>query len=208
MQNRLKITCVIGCHVTGTERRDFSLINGPFGLSLEKPNRLCYGVHMSQERATWSEAFAFTEREWLDERISDKRFQTLLHDEQTVVHQIEVSTNNYGEFLFVTMSRRASMDRAFVTFWGLGFHELRERWFTGEWRFYETQQFRHQIPQKISPEDAQMLIQDRRDQIGPDVTPLNQSKRAQLFELLADMTDEDGAYSEIEDFGWLDEDLE
>ncbi len=163
---------------------------------------------MSQERATWSEAFAFTEREWLDERISDERFQTLLHDEQTVVHQIEVSTNNYGEFLFVTMSRRASMDRAFVTFWGLGFHEQRERWFTGEWRFYETQQFRHQIPQKISPEDAQMLIQDRRDQIAPDVTPLNQSKRAKLFEILADMTDEDDAYSEIEDFGWLDEDLE
>src|SRR5260370_21942402 len=126
---------------------------------LSRSSRLCYGVNMSEERATWSEAFAFTEREWLDERISDERFQTLLHDEQTVVHQIEVSTNNYGEFLFVTMSRRASMDRAFVTFWGLGVHELRERWFTGEWRFYETQQFRHQIPQKISPDDAQMFIQ-------------------------------------------------
>ncbi|SRR5258708_31070194 len=90
----------------------------------------------------------------------------------------------------------------------LPYHELRERWLTDEWRFYETQQFRHQIPQKISPEDAQMLIQDRHNQIVPDVTPLNQSKRAQLFELLADMTDEDGAYSEMEDFGWLDEDLE
>ncbi len=160
---------------------------------------------MSQERATWSEAFAFTEREWLDERVSDKRFQTLLQDEQTVVHQIEVSTNNYGEFLFVTMSRRAGTDRAFVTFWSLGFHELRERWFTGEWRFYETQQFLHKIPQQIAPADAQLLIQDRRDQITPDVTPPSQSKRAQLFELLADMTDEAGAYTEMEDLGWLDE---
>src|SRR5258708_38750620 len=119
MQNRLKITCVIGCHVTGTERRDFPLINGPFGLSLEKPSRLCYGVHMSQERGTWGEAFAFTEREWLHEDISDKRLQELVADEQTAGHQIEVSTNNYGECLFVTLSRNAREGQAFVTFSGL-----------------------------------------------------------------------------------------
>ncbi len=95
-----------------------------------------------------------------------------------------------------------------MTFWSLGFHELRERWLTDEWRFYETQQFLHQIPQKIAVEDAQMLIQDRRDQIAPDVTPLHQSKHAQLFELLADLTDEDGAYTELEDLDWSDEELE
>jgi hypothetical protein len=169
---------------------------------------MCYGVDMSQERPQWEAAFALTERERLHDFISDKHFQELLMDETTAVHQIELSTNNYGEFLFVTMSRQIGEDRAFITFWGLGFHELRERWFTDEWRFYETQQLLHQIPQKIAPEDAQALIQARRDQIALDVMPQNQSRSAQLFELLADLTDEDGAYTELEDLGWPDEDVE
>ena len=39
--------------------------------------------------------------------------------------------------------------------------------------------------------------------------PLRQSRRAQLFETLADLTDEDGALTELEDLGiWEDEDIE
>lgn len=162
---------------------------------------------MAQERGALGEAFAFPQRERLDERISDKRFQDLVNDERTAVHQIKVSSNNYGEFLFVTMSRKVGEGRTFVTFWSLGFHELRERWFTDEWRFYETQQLLHQIPHKIGAADAQTLIQERRDQIAPEVIPPSPSKRAQLFELLADLTDEDGAFSELEDLGWPDEGL-
>jgi len=163
---------------------------------------------MGQERGRWVQTFAFTEREQLEERLTEKRFQQLLTDERSTVHQIEVSTNNYGEFLFVTMSQKAGEESAFVTFWGLGFHELRERWFIDEWRFYESQQFMHQIPQKIALADAQAFIQARRDQIVPDIGRTPQSKLAELFELLADLTDEDGAYTELEDLGWPDEDLE
>ncbi len=54
---------------------------------------------MAQEWGALGEAFAFTQRERLDERISDKRFQDLVNDERTAVHQIKVSSNNYGEFL-------------------------------------------------------------------------------------------------------------
>jgi hypothetical protein len=153
--------------------------------------------------------FGFTEREKLFERISDKRFKAILVDERTAVHHIEVSSNSYGQFLFVTMSRPVGQDRQFLTFWGLGFHESRERWLTEEWRWYETQQFLHQIPQKIAPEDALALIQERRDEIAPNVTPPHQSKRAKLFEMLADLTDEDGAETDLEDLGiWDDEDID
>lgn len=164
---------------------------------------------MTKETPQASSGFGFTERERLFERISDKRFKALLADERTAVHHIEVSSNNYGEFLFVTMSRPVGQDRSFLTFWGLGFHERRERWLTDEWRWYETQQFLHQIPQKIAPEDAQALIQERIDEIAPYVTPPHPSKRAKLFEMLADLTDEDGAETDLEDLGiWDDEDID
>jgi hypothetical protein len=156
---------------------------------------------MTPEIPQPNKAFEFSEQEELFERISHERFTSILTDERTAVHSIEVSTNNYGEFLFVTMSRPTGDDRKFLTFWGAGYHESRERWLTNEWRWYETQQFLHQIPQKIAPADAQALIQERLDEIAPYVTPHQPSKRAQLFEMLAELTDEDGAFSELEDLG-------
>jgi hypothetical protein len=164
---------------------------------------------MSPERQQPGEGFDFTEREQLYERITDKRFRAFLADERTAVHHVEVSTNNYGEFLFVTMSQPVRQERTFVTFWGAGFHEYRERWLTDEWRWYNTPELRQMIPQKIAPEDAQALIQARLDEIAPLVTPPAQSKRAKLYEMIADLTDEDGAISELEDLDiWDDADLE
>src|SRR5258708_33288115 len=164
---------------------------------------------MGKELTQPSEGFGFTEHERLYERVSDKRFRAILADEQTTVHHIEVSTNSFGEFLFVTMSRPGEKERKFLTMWGAGYHEYRERLLINEWRWYETQQFRQMIPQKIALEDAQTLIQARLDEIASHVTPPAQSKRAQLFEMIADLTDEDGAISELEDLDiWDDEDLE
>src|SRR5260221_663093 len=108
----------------------------------------CYHAFMSPERHYPGEGFGLTEHEQLYEHINHKRFLALLTDSETNVHHIDMSTNSFGEFLFVTMSRPVGEERSFLTFWGAGLHELRERWLTNEWRFYETQQFSHQIPQK------------------------------------------------------------
>lgn len=164
---------------------------------------------MNKERPQPADPFAFTEQERLYERISHERFTTFLSDEQTAIHTIELSSNNYGEFLFVTMSRATGEDRKFLTFWGAGYHESRERWLTEEWRWYETQQFLHQKPQNLDPDDARAQIQERLDEIAPYLTPSNPSRRAQLFSMLADLTDEDGATTEMEDLGiWDNDDME
>src|SRR5258707_6581682 len=118
---------------------------------------------MGKELTQPTEGFGFTEREQHNERINDKRFRAILADERTAVHHIEVSSNNFGEFLFVTVSQSRGQERQFVTFWGAGFHEYRERWLTNEWRWYITQEVLQTIPQKISPEDARALIQARLD---------------------------------------------
>jgi hypothetical protein len=55
--------------------------------------------------------FGFTKGEKLDWRVSQERFQSILEDEQTIIHRVEDSENKYGEFLFVTASRPGLDDR-------------------------------------------------------------------------------------------------
>ena len=51
----------------------------------------------------------------------------------------------------------------------------------------------------ISTEEARQLIQDRAASMRTYATGDTQSRRGRLFEILADLTDEDGAYVEMED---------
>ena len=77
--------------------------------------------------------FGFTEREQLFDRISHERLIGFLDDTTTTVHKVEESSNSYGEFLFVTVSRPGTSHRHCITFYGIGLHEHRERWVTDEW---------------------------------------------------------------------------
>ena len=52
------------------------------------------------------EVYGFTEKECLYWRVSQERFDAILDDELTIIHDIRESSNNYGEFLFVTTSRK------------------------------------------------------------------------------------------------------
>lgn len=53
------------------------------------------------------------------------------------------------------------------------------------------------------------MIQDRLESIYPDIRPDTQTDRGRLFEILADLTDEDGALAEIADLDnladWLND---
>ena len=83
-------------------------------------------------------AFGFTEREQLFDLVGTARLKTLLEADETTIHQAEISSNLYGEFLFVTASRPTGETREVVTFWGLGFHERRDRYLLDEWQWYES----------------------------------------------------------------------
>jgi len=152
----------------------------------------------SQERLA---AFGLHENEQLFYRITDKRVMALLQDEQTTIHKISLDANNYGEFLFVTVSREVEGKPAIVTFYGLGHHEYREQWFTDEWYWYQGHPFSTILQSTLTKPEAEKQIQARRDEIAAYVTDHTPSQAAQLFAMLADLTDEDGAYSEMEDMG-------
>jgi len=174
---------------------------------------------MSKEQPQPPDVFEFTEREKLFYRVSDERFQELLGDERTTVHRVELSANDYGEFLFITVSlpktanQPAGERKSVVTMFGLGLHEYRERWITREWFWYEAFSRPEVVEQRMTKEEVEEILRERREAIAPYVADKVQSGRGRLFAMLADLTDEDGALSEIEDMGddradWLSDGLE
>ncbi len=151
------------------------------------------------------EIFGFTERESLSWRVTQARFDEILADKQTMIHGISPSTNDYGEFLFVTTSRPGINERLAMTFYGLGFHDHRERWITDEWFWYQTSLDAKTKQETIKKEEAKKIIEQRRDEIAPYLRDAEQTEYGRLFEILADLTDEDGALAEMEDFASLNE---
>ena len=67
------------------------------------------------------EIYGLTENERLYWRLSTERFEEILGDKSTLIHTIKESSNNYGEFLFVTTSRPGDQGRISMTFYGLGY---------------------------------------------------------------------------------------
>jgi hypothetical protein len=162
---------------------------------------------MSKEQPQPPEPFAFNEREQLYSKLSDKRFQALLADEQTTIHKVELSSNAYGQFVFVTVSRPEAGRPQLWTLFGLGYHDYRERWYTREWSFYRANPFPDTLKKSMSREEAEELLTARREEIAPYASQDEQTRRGRLFELFADMTDDDGTIAEMEDLGDLWDDL-
>jgi len=159
-----------------------------------------------------AETFGLTEHERLWDRVGHERFLQILTDSQTTVHALEESHNNYGEYLFVTLSRPGTHQRIFLTFYGLGYHEYRERWVYQEWYWHESGRGAQLAQKSVSLQDARWLIEARYHEIQDQARQAEQSNRGRIFELLADLTDEDGAWAEMQDLpDWLldgdDEDL-
>lgn len=152
-------------------------------------------------RKSTEEEFGLTERERLRDRVSHARFLEILDEPRTKVHRVEESLNNYGEYLFVTVSRPGAEKRMLMTFWGLGYHEYREHWIMDEWYWYQA--MRELEKESVPREIARELIEERRRTIQAYGLENTQTRRGQVFEMLADLTDEDGAYTELEDLGDL-----
>lgn len=156
---------------------------------------------MSPEVPINHDCFQFTEKEQLDDRISRARFMALVDDPNVDVNDIKISTNAFGEFMFVTLSCRTTPTSEPLTFYGLGYHEQREHWITGYWRWYESVSKAKELDIIPKPE-AKAQIQERENFIRMDAaTAPIPSRRAQLYALMAHLADEDGALTELEDLG-------
>lgn len=165
--------------------------------------------HESPRRLPPAEAFGLTYQERLLDRVSHTRLLALLDDPATTVHRIEDSYNNYGEFCFITLSRPGQQGRIFITFYGSGYHEYRERWIADEWYHYPSTTSPDLARQSISHETAKQQVEERYRTVKGYAHQDTQTRRGQVFEMLADLVDEDGAWSEMQDLPeWLLDDGE
>ena len=148
-----------------------------------------------------AEIFGLTEKEQLWDRLSNERFQKIVADPDTKIHEAHVSTNTYGEFLFILLSRMGDMRQAVLTFFSLGFHELREEWVTDHWRWYSSHSSFVE-DKSLSLAETQEVIQARQTEIESYTDDDEPSDSAMLFSILAEITDEDGAWAALDDMGW------
>lgn len=151
--------------------------------------------------------FQFTERELLFDVVGTRHFLELMQAEETTIHQAELSTNSYGEFLFVTASRAREQQREVITFWGLGLHERRDRYLLDEWHWYQSYTPIDEQTVPIPKDEFLTLLTERRQALEEDGRGYVQTKRGQFYEMLADLTDEDGAATEMDDLGESLDDL-
>jgi hypothetical protein len=63
----------------------------------------------------------------------------------------------------------------------------------------------HTKLERIDKEDGKKIIQQRREEILPYLRDSEQTEYGRLFEMLADLTDDDGALAEMEDLESLNE---
>jgi hypothetical protein len=145
------------------------------------------------------EVFDLTEEEVRFWRVNQDRFREIINDDQTIIHTLKTSSNNYGKFLFVTTSRQGDHARIAITFFGLGYHEHRERWLTNEWFWYQTNIYPEIMRSIIEKEEAENIIRKRLESILPYSMENTQTDYGRLFEILADLTDEDGVLAELQD---------
>lgn len=145
------------------------------------------------------QTFGFTESEILYFRVTHKRFLEILLDLQSKIHTVVESGNTYGDFLFVTVSRENNGQQMMVTFYGLGFHEYRDRWFIDEWHWYRSFSNLESCEGEISKDDAMRQVEARKEEILPYAEKATQSEAGHFFEILADLTDDDGAIANFDD---------
>jgi len=149
------------------------------------------------------EVFGITDAEVARWRVTDERLKEILANPNTTTHTIKLSTNTFGEFLFLTTSRGVGQQRVCMTFYGAGYHEYRERWISKEWFWYQSQESMVDVRTKLPGEEVTEKLEQRLTDISPNLDENTQTELGQMFEQFADLTDDDAALAEMQDLGLL-----
>jgi len=149
------------------------------------------------------EIFGISEDEVTRWRVSDERLNEILANPNTTTNKARLSSNAYGEFMFVTASRGKETGRICMTFYGLGYHQYRERWITEEWFWYQTSSDMVSPAGNLSIKETQEILSERLADISPHLDEDTQTELGRMFEALADITDDDAALAEMQDLGLL-----
>ena len=136
--------------------------------------------------------------------LNNKEFINLL-DKAVFCYNYNISYNSYGEFLFISLAvLNENRELEGYTFYGLGYHEYRRRYITETWEYYKDQFFhkykRQYAKNTIPISDIKQVIIERQHEIE-EMKKKYPEKPNQLYEFVADLTDEDAAITLMEEFG-------
>lgn len=135
--------------------------------------------------------------------MSDEKLKEIIASPATTTHAVELSTNAFGEFLFLTASRGRGQQRICMIFYGLGYHEYRERWISEEWFWHQAPSNSVQIQRVIPGEEVTEKLEKRLTEISSHLNEDTQTELGRTFEQLANLTDDDAALAEMQDLGLL-----
>ena len=139
---------------------------------------------------------------YIDEVLYDRvKHETLMKliDRAEYIYYFNESSNDYGRFLFIGLALRYNNELIPITFYGLGYHELRDKYLVDEWFFYLSNYFMLERRVNMSKEEIKKIIEQKRKELKEIAKNHKPSKRGILFSEIADLTDEDGALSIFED---------
>lgn len=149
-----------------------------------------------------------TDRELLFDKISHKRMIQIINKPSVRVVSLKRDSNYHGEFLWISLVH----NNYYFTAYSMGFHEGKDRYITDEWSLVYFEKYSQDIREKrnhVFRMDRQLVldtIQKEQDECIRYQEKHTTSEEGKLYELIAELSDEDGAYSMLEDFGYLMED--
>lgn len=79
------------------------------------------------------DAFGLTHQNFLWSKVSLKRAVEIMRKGNVEIldqnnGELNIGTNSYGEFVFVTLRAKTDQGNIYVQFWGLGYHEYRDKY--------------------------------------------------------------------------------
>jgi len=160
---------------------------------IEKVGEVEFKPILEFEKALCANGASYV-NEVLQNRVKHETFLKLL-DSAEFIYYFDEDRNLYGDFLFVGLALRYNERLIGVTFYGLGLHEMREEYITDYWFFYWSNDFELEKRVNMSKEEIKAIIEQKREEIKRLAKDHEQTEKGELFTAIAELTDEDGAYS-------------
>lgn len=137
-----------------------------------------------------------TDSEVLWDKVSMKRMRQIIRNSKHKVLGCNRDTNSYGEFLFITVAD----ENKCVTFYGLGRDWNRDRYIIDEWLVGSDDQVsswkkRMNVSRALNKERVLKTILADATTCRKRAKGQRQSASGQRFEMFADLSDDDFAYS-------------
>lgn len=143
-----------------------------------------------------------TDRQMTFDHISHKDLMSMVAAPIFRIVLLEEDTNFFGDFMFIRIVKAGYC----FTAYSLGFHHESESYVIDGWKIMDAGKYLPNVNNdtfRIPSDDAIKIINEKYLEIkGYADKHIRDSERGELFEMLSELGDEDGAYAMLDDMGF------